>query len=169
MHARSWRWLVLSLLFVPLVSAPPDASSRTRVYDGRVIKVLDGDTLRVLHRSGQLRVTLAYIDAPDKYQADGQRAREILDELVAGEEVRVRVLREGKFKHLISEVYLEGDLINAQLVARGYAWIKPDVDAPESIRAALEEAKAAGRGIWQFGEPQPPWEWREEQGYDFER
>lgn len=46
---------------------------------GRVVRVLDGDTIEVLQNSGALsRVRLAGIDAPEKKQPFGQRSRQSL-------------------------------------------------------------------------------------------
>jgi hypothetical protein len=52
--------------------APPSASI---AYDGRVIAVTDGDTLRILYKSGGLKVRLAGIDAPNGARPSGGRRR----------------------------------------------------------------------------------------------
>jgi endonuclease YncB( thermonuclease family) len=50
---------------------------------GRIISITDGDTVKVLTAANeQIRVRLAFIDAPEKGQAFGQRAKQAMSELV---------------------------------------------------------------------------------------
>jgi endonuclease YncB( thermonuclease family) len=56
---------------------------------GRIVAVTDGDTIKVLTASQQqIRVRIAFIDAPEKGQAFGQRAKQAMSELVFGKDVR---------------------------------------------------------------------------------
>jgi len=55
---------------------------------GRCVAVIDGDTIRVLTVDQQLlRVRLAFIDAPERRQAFGTRAKQAMSDLVFGHEV----------------------------------------------------------------------------------
>ena len=55
---------------------------------GRITGVVDGDTINVLIQAKQhIRVRLAFVDAPEKGQAFGQRAKEAMSELVFGKDV----------------------------------------------------------------------------------
>src|SRR6201993_3938782 len=62
---------------------------------GRITGVVDGDTINVLIQAKQpisvhqqIRVRLAFIDAPEKGQAFGQRAKQAMSELVFGKDVK---------------------------------------------------------------------------------
>jgi micrococcal nuclease len=59
------------------------------IYEGKVVGVLDGDTLTVLISGGQIKVRLAEIDAPEKQQPFGQRSKQSLSDLVYGKRVKV--------------------------------------------------------------------------------
>ena len=64
------RQLCAMVLLVVTFSARADIS-------GRVVRVLDGDTVEVLEPDNRLtRVRLAGIDAPEKSQPFGQRCRQ---------------------------------------------------------------------------------------------
>ena len=77
--------LRLIFLFL-LILAPSVQASLT----GRVVGVIDGDTVVVLTTSERtVRVRLAGIDAPEKGQPFGQRARQFLASRVAGRVVEV--------------------------------------------------------------------------------
>jgi endonuclease YncB( thermonuclease family) len=60
---------------------------------GQVVKIADGDTLTVLDESKtQHKIRLAGIDAPEKAQAFGTKARENLAAKVLRQTVRVEVI-----------------------------------------------------------------------------
>ena len=55
---------------------------------GRVTRILDGDTLEVLHNQHPERIRLNGIDCPEKGQAYGKRAKQTALELVFGKTAR---------------------------------------------------------------------------------
>nr|CAJ0555721.1 hypothetical protein XXXJIFNMEKO1_EEONHAKH_00015 [Culicoides impunctatus] len=59
---------------------------------GKVIRVLDGDTLEVLQDKKPVRIRLANIDAPEKRQAFGRWSTNQLKGLVAAQPVTVGLL-----------------------------------------------------------------------------
>ena len=80
-----WRWpapFLLALLFSP--SLPADTLT------GKVVRVLDGDTVEVLDiETNAHRIRLTGIDAPETGQAFGTKAKRRLIELAAGKVVQV--------------------------------------------------------------------------------
>jgi len=53
------------------------------VYQGRTVDVHDGDTLTLLTQTGQsIKVRLAEIDAPEREQPYGKRAKNVLYRLL---------------------------------------------------------------------------------------
>ena len=54
---------------------------------GKVVKVVDGDTLHVYSNKKTYKIRLSGIDAPERGQAYGKRAKEHLEFLVAGKQV----------------------------------------------------------------------------------
>jgi endonuclease YncB( thermonuclease family) len=74
---------ILLLLLIPLFG-------HAETLTGKVVKITDGDTLVVLDASQtQHKVRLAGIDAPETSQPFGQRSKEALSALVAGQPVEV--------------------------------------------------------------------------------
>jgi nuclease-like protein len=58
---------------------------------GRCVGITDGDTIRVLTLEKELlRVRVAFVDAPEKSQAFGQRARQAMSELVFDKDVTLQ-------------------------------------------------------------------------------
>jgi endonuclease YncB( thermonuclease family) len=56
--------------------------------------VIPGDTIKALTGEKQLlRVRVAWIDAPESYQAFGQRAKQAISAMVFGKDVELRFPR----------------------------------------------------------------------------
>jgi endonuclease YncB( thermonuclease family) len=84
---------VASLLALFMVVAPATAAD----FKGEVIRVLDGDTIEVLHEKKPERIRLYGIDCPERGQAFGQKAKQATSLLLFGKEVRIE--RHGRDKH----------------------------------------------------------------------
>lgn len=75
--------LSLSRLLLVLTALFFSGVSIADTIQGRVVRVLDGDTVSVLDSSNtEHRIRLMGIDAPEKKQPFGQRAKESLSDLV---------------------------------------------------------------------------------------
>ena len=75
-------------VIILLFGSPLEAAD----YTGRVVGVLDGDTIEALHNRHPERIRLSGIDCPEKGQAFGNRAKQAASELVYGKEVTIQTL-----------------------------------------------------------------------------
>ena len=90
---------------------------------GRVVGVIDGDTIDVLNGHHAERIRLSGIDCPEKGQAFGTRAKQAASELVYGKEVTLQTHSHDKYKRTLADVLLpDGTNINQQLVKDGWCW-----------------------------------------------
>jgi micrococcal nuclease len=140
---------VLSLLVLSLVACLP-ASTATDTIS--VTIVIDGDT--VVISSGE-KVRYIGIDTPELFpeEAFGQEATKANRELVLGKSVTLEkdVSETDKYDRLLRYVWVDGIMVNMELVRRGLAEAKaypPDTKYRALLEAAESEAKLAGRGIW---------------------
>ena len=150
------------LLFLALLATAWPAAARE--LHGRVVGVTDGDTLTLLtDERRQVRIRLAGIDAPERRQPYGDRARQMLSELTFERRARVIVTSTDRNGRLIGLVFVRSRDINAEMVRRGGAWVYARYSADPALLALEAEARAARRGLWSLPQPQrvPPWEWRE--------
>ena len=159
--------LVLGLLLVP----PARAAEMT----GRVVGIIDGDTIDVLMPGMQVvRVRLSGIDAPERGQAFGTAAKAALSELVFARQVVVQWKKRDRYERLVGKVTVSGVDANLAMLTRGMAWhyVRFEAEQERQDRAsyaqAEREARAQRRGLW--GDPQPvaPWDYRKSlmPGYD---
>ena len=127
-------------------------------FSAKVVKISDGDTITVLSGKEQTKVRLYGIDAPEKKQDYGQKSKQFLASLIAGQVVEVEPKGKDRYKRTLGTIYYKGQDINAQMVANGYAWAYVKYS-----RIYVEQEKLARenkRGLWQSSNPTPPWEWR---------
>lgn len=154
----------LILLFL-LIMTPSVQATLT----GRVVRVIDGDTVVVLAAPAtEVRIRLSDIDAPEKGQPFGQRARQYLTSRVAGRVVEVAGDSRDRYDRILGTLWVDGRDINAELVCGGMAWayrVRDVAQNPAYLqceKAAREEKK----GLWREPSPVPPRQWRKQSHSD---
>lgn len=128
---------------------------------GRVVKVVDGDTIHVQVGATREKVRYIGVDTPETkhptkgVQCYGQKASDFNAALVADEQVRlVRDVEErDRYGRLLAYVYRvrDGLFVNAELARLGYAQaltIPPDVRHADRFVALARAAREQGRGLW---------------------
>jgi endonuclease YncB( thermonuclease family) len=129
-------------------------------YNAKVIVVIDGDTLVVLHNGAKEKIRLANIDAPEKNQPYGMDARQAMFSLVFKKQARIEPKAVDKYGRTVALVSVDGIIINEDMVKRGMAW-EYSYFKPGRVYMALQsEAQQARRGLWSQRNPIPPWVWR---------
>ena len=117
-------------------------STLNQEIQGKVIRVLDGDTIEVLQDKKPVRIRLANIDAPEKKQAFGRWSANQLKALLAAQPVTVTYTQTDRYGRIIGHVFTtNGTDASRFMVQSGAAWVYK-------------------RGLWVDANPVPPWEWR---------
>ena len=127
---------------------------------GKVVGVSDGDTLTLLVEKTQYKIRLAGIDAPEKGQAFGNKAKQALSDKVFGKQVQVRTQGQDQYGRTIGVVWLGKRNVNAEMVREGWAWHYKKYDKSKELADAEVEARKSKRGLWADAKPTPPWDWR---------
>ncbi|HEX8547955.1 MAG TPA: thermonuclease family protein [Cytophagaceae bacterium] len=130
-------------------------------FTGRVIRVLDGDTIEVLTDDKKtVRIRLNGIDCPEKNQDFGNVAKEFTSKMVFGKEVEVDSIGTDRYGRTIANIICGSINLNQELVKNGLAWhyVKYSKD---QVLAKLEvEARDAKLGLWSMPNPIAPWDFR---------
>ena len=87
-------------------------SVSSEVLLGVVVAVYDGDTITLKNDSGQKKIRLAGIDAPELKQPYGVESRSALRQAVLDKVVLVDTSRNDKYGRAIGNVILDGQDIN---------------------------------------------------------
>ena len=151
--------LLTILIFTIAITSP--VSVIAAALNGKVTRVLDGDTIDVLQDKKPVRVRLANIDAPEKKQAFGSWSSNQLKNLVAGQIVKVTYTQKDRYGRVIGRVYTaNGTESNRLMVQSGAAWVYEIYNTDASLPPLQREAQEQKRGLWADNKPLPPWEWR---------
>lgn len=132
--------------------------------------IYDGDTLRVVRGSEELKIRFCGIDAPEKKQSMGVESRDYLRSLVdtGNGELLIVPIEKDRYDRTVAEVYVPDRKtsainLNLEMVRAGYAWhyaqYSDNCPMRDQLIVAEGMAKNEGTGIWS-GNPQPLWEWR---------
>ena len=158
------RYLKIAITFIYLCASLLHAETIV----GQVVAVSDGDTIKVLDDSKKLFVIrLMGIDAPEKAQPFGQRAKQSLSELVFQRRVEVQWNKRDRYDRVVGKVLLS-DSTDACLeqIGRGMAWHYKQYASEQMIEDRLkysraeQTARSAHEGLWAEDHATPPWMWR---------
>ena len=138
-----------------------DAQEAEPTLRGKVVGVLDGDSLEVLVDRRPVQVRLAAIDAPEWDQTRGKDAKKALSTLAFGKQVVVKTKGKDNNERTLGLVEVEGRELNAAMLEQGWAWHFKRFDEDEKLAKLEAEARKAKRGLWADKNPTPPWEYRD--------
>ncbi|ADU99415.1 thermonuclease family protein [Alicycliphilus denitrificans] len=147
-----------------------------------VVGISDGDTLTArcptedaAHPYQQVKVRLAGIDAPERKQPFGSRARQALADITFQKQARLDCVKQDRYKRSVCNVWVapasapDGpQTLDAGLamVTQGMAWWYRSYSRDQTPEArgqyefAETEARARRAGLWADRDPVAPWEWR---------
>jgi micrococcal nuclease len=147
------------ILLVLLVGTPAAAQTwQGTTYDAVVMRVPDGDTIEV--RIGNVTETVRYIGVGTPRINDTQgrpayrdAARQVNEALVSRQPVKLvlDVQPRDRQGRLLAYVYVAGQLVNAELVRRGYAEVisyPPNLQYRPELVELQRQARQARRGLW---------------------
>ncbi|EBA7337920.1 chromosome partitioning protein ParB [Salmonella enterica] len=148
--------LLLLLILAPAAQA---------ILSGRVVRIIDGDTLVVLTAPAtKTRIRLAGIDAPEKGLPFGQRARQFLTARIAGWVVEISGDSRDRYGRILGTLWADGRDINAELVCSGMAWayrVRHIAQNPAYLQCE-NTPREQKKGLWQEPSLVPPWQWRKQ-------
>lgn len=143
------------------VASRPDSSLLDLGRSIAVSRVIDGDTIELVNGE---RVRYIGVDAPElrhkvrgrwveKAEPFAAEAYELNRRLVEGRGVRLELDRESRdrYNRLLSYVFVDHRLVNAELVEAGYAVVRlypPNLRYADLFMRLEAEARAHKRGLW---------------------
>ncbi|ENN6995558.1 thermonuclease family protein [Salmonella enterica] len=152
---------LMNTVFILTSTALVSGSLYAAEIRGKVIRVLDGDTIDILQDKNPVRIRLANIDAPEKKQAYGRWSANQLKGLVAAQPVTVTYTQTDRYGRIIGRVFTtNGTEASRFMVQSGAAWVYERYNADRALPELQREAKMHKRGLWADNQPVPPWEWR---------
>ena len=157
-----WFCLVLFVL-VPLRSPGARAAGNEEAV---VTHVIDGDSLELRQGGRTCQARLWGIDTPEYDQEFAEMAKNYTRRMA--EEKTAAIFRKytDRFDRAVVVVWVNGILLNEELVRKGLAWVHDRYCQEEicsSWRRLEQEARKKRIGIWAGDRPIPPWQWKSRQ------
>ena len=136
-----------------------DASSEL-IYDLKVEKVIDGDTVHASLEGKTYKLRLTEIDAPERDQPFGRQSKVFLRELLKDGEFDADISGKDQYGRYLARLYDNGVDINRKMVNEGMAWVYDFYVTDKTFYKNQQSAQQEKKGIWSKRFPAPPWEWR---------
>ena len=168
-----WRYIISFIIAFGLMTialANPatakQAKPESAAYDAKVIAITDGDTITVLtDTKEQIKIRIYGIDAPERRQAFGAKAKQFLSSLIFEGNVTIKPLGKDLYGRTIAKVYHADMDVGLTMIESGHAWwyqqyAKKDVD----YKRAQERAKKQQLGLWADSNPIEPSKFRKHKG-----
>lgn len=153
--------ILIALAFTLMLPA-----ARADTFTGRVVEIADGDTLTLLVGRQHHKIRIVAIDAPERYQAWGDRARTNLSRLAINQTAVAdcpKLERGGLYVCKLTVNRLD---IGLEQIKDGMAWWFRDDATQQSAEdqsaygSAELLAKLRRQGLWRDTHPVPPWHFR---------
>jgi micrococcal nuclease len=171
---KSFLFLLIILFFLPVYIS---ATSQDKTYGNTtvtVLKIIDGDTLKIRYKGKKESIRLIGIDTPetrknnkayrdakisgkdiDAIISQGKKATSYVKSLVKkGDMIQIEfdIQTRDKYGRFLGYVYLKGEkMLNEEIVKAGYAnlmTIPPNVKYQERFLKAYRKARKNNKGLW---------------------
>lgn len=152
-------------IFVTLIVALLPSILYAQVLTGKVVKIADGDTFTLLvDEHDQVKVRLDGIDAPEKGQPFGNRAKEYLSSMIWNDTtVMVTVIKKDHYGRSVARISTDSIAdVNLEMIRAGYAWHYKDYNSNAAYAEAELLARTERVGLWQDTSPVRPQDYRKE-------
>ncbi len=133
------------------------AAHASEPFTGRVVGIADGDTITVLADTTPHKIRLAEIDAPEKKQAFGERAKLSLSALCFDRRASVSKGKTDRYGRTVARVRCQGIDASLHQVQQGLAWAYTAYLTDPAVAIAEQLARDSGLGLLVDAEPTPPW------------
>ena len=139
----------------------------------KVIKVYDGDTIKVAGLDLTFKIRLVGIDSPEigfngrQSQPFSKKARRYLIQLLDGKKVAIKGYGTGGYNRQLAEVFVGDKNINLEMIKAGLAEVyrgkRPQTLDSKPYFKEETRAKRSKKGMWRLGKHyKSPRQWRRE-------
>lgn len=138
-------------------------SSTSRSFKAKVVKIIDGDSLKVKEGKKKHEIRLYGIDAPEYDQAYAGKAKKYVKKIILGRGVKVTPIEYDRYGRLVAIVQVGDTSINEKLLSQGLAWYYPKYCKKKicsSWKKVSKAAKKQKKNIWSSSSSVAPWTWK---------
>ncbi|BHH83356.1 hypothetical protein LA52FAK_16450 [Desulforhopalus sp. 52FAK] len=128
-----------------------------------MVKIIDGDSLKVKAGNNKYEIRLYGIDAPEYDQAYAAKAKKYVKKIILGKGVRVAPIEYDRYGRLVAIVQVGDTSINEKLLREGLAWYYSKYCKKKicsSWKKVSKAAKKQKKNIWSTSSSVAPWTWK---------
>jgi len=131
-------------------------------YTVKVVGISDGDTFTGLTGDNQqIKCRIYGIDAPEKKQDFGNYSKQMLSDLIFGENVHIKIQNKDRYGRAVVCVNTsDGKDISAEMIITGMAWHYKKYSKDKKYAELENIARKQKIGLWADKNPVAPWEFR---------
>ncbi|MDZ4848913.1 MAG: thermonuclease family protein [Pirellulaceae bacterium] len=131
------------------------------VFIGKVQSIVDGDTFVAIDEEQKSRtIHLLGVDAPELDQDHGTAAHDALSALLSGKSPWIEWKTSDGKGDFLGIVFLNGTLINSEIISNGHAWYEETFGTDERFKNAFVFAQKERTGLWKALTPSRPSDFR---------
>ena len=160
-HSTEMRFSASSFRFalVACLSLSTAVVASETVFNAKIVGVIDGDTVSVMHKGRPITIRVYGIDCPEDGQDFSNRAKQFTSARAFGKTVTIEPRDTDRYGRTVARVLVDEEDLGLALVRAGLAW-----RYKETRDSALARAETTAResrvGLWSHAKPIPPWAYR---------
>ena len=131
----------------------------------QIVYFYDGDTVKIADSTGEYKLRLSDIDAPERNQSHGKIARRALIRLCKNADVKVQLISMDKYFRYLGKLQCNQQDASLHMLQNGHAWVNTRYQHDANLITAMQTAQQQKQGLWQSNYPMPPWVWRKQHVY----
>ena len=121
-----------------------------------VVKVIDGDTYKILLDGKLKNIRLKNVDAPELKQFFGMTSKNAVKALIEGRIVAIQIKATDLYGRLIVAIQVNGMSLDSLLIKKGLAWVYKPYCNEKKLLACEALAKSKAIGLWKCERNIPP-------------
>lgn len=170
------KWILGVIMFLLFTAGCALNEADTNFIPAEVIRVVDGDTVKVKVDGKEETVRLLLIDTPETVhpskpvQPFGPEASSFTKELLTGKEIQLEmdIGERDKYGRLLAYVYVDGNMVNEMLLEKGLARVayiyEPNTKYVDDFYEIQKQAQQKEVGIWSIENYATDQGYKEEEG-----
>jgi micrococcal nuclease len=153
---------LLCILLTIVVAFTTNPSIAQSPLQGKVIKIIDGDTYDLLvDRHTTKRIRMEGIDAPERGMPFYKLSKIYLGQLCLGKQVSIEPAGLDRYGRTLAKTRLaNGKEAGLLMVEAGYAWQFKKYSTDKQLAKAEMNARNNRLGLWKEKSAEAPWVWR---------
>ncbi len=121
-----------------------------------VVKIIDGDTYKVLLNGKIQTIRIMNVDAPELTQNFGVAAKDSIIKLLLDATISIQTYKTDLYGRLLVSATFNGMSLDSLLIAKGWVWFYSVYSQRMDLKNIENAAKHNCLGLWNCTQPVPP-------------